>query len=186
MMFLLNGPPRSGKDEVARMIGRILGPDCVGHWKLSKQLKLRTHAMYGLRKVSGAALDADHFEAVKDEPRPEFLGLTPRQAYIDAHERYWKPVHGERILGEFLAKEIAASPFDLQHAVVSDAGDREQCMPLLDLFGAGNVILIRLRRDGCTWDNRREFDLPEAQVTFTLENNGTLGGLEEVLRKCLA
>lgn len=186
MLFLLNGPPRSGKDELARILGRILGPETIGHYKLSKQLKLRTHAMYGLRKVSGAVLDADHFESVKDEPRAEFLGLTPRQAYIDAHERYWKPVHGERILGEFLAREIQASPFDFQHAVVSDAGDREQCLPLLDLYGGPNTILIRLRRDGCTWDNRREFELPEAQVMFTLENNGTLEGLEQVLRQCLA
>lgn len=174
MLYLLNGPPRSGKDTVAQTLREML-PGQSRHVKLSQELKQRTHAMYGL-----ADRPAQYFEDVKDQPHEEFLGLTPRQAYIEAHERYWKPVHGEAILGELLAQRIKASGLD-PHYIVSDAGDRPQTLPLLRQVGAENTVLIRIERDGCEWDNRRWFDLPEALATLTIPNNGTLAELRECI-----
>ena len=187
MLYLLNGPPRSGKDTVAGIIGDVLGRENVAHFKLSHELKLRTHAMYGLRTIGGEPLGAERFEESKDKPEEGFRGLAPRQAYIEAHERYWKPVHGPRILGEWLAEEIQRSPFgNAENLVVSDAGDRDQCLPLLDLCGAENTILIKLRRPGCEWDNRQDFDLPEALVTWTVYNDGTLKALRALFGRWLA
>lgn len=167
-LFLLNGPPRSGKDTAAILLGHLTGEGTMGHFKLATALKARTHAMYGL-----VGFEAGAFEATKDEPSPLFLGQTPRQAYIEAHERYWKPVHGPRILGTLLIEEMRRSPFGgRQHLVVSDAGDDEQCLPLVERLGAANTVLIHLDRKGCQWDNRRRFTLPGVRTVNVL-NPGT-------------
>jgi len=168
-LFLLNGPPRSGKDTVAQMIDAILPK--TAHWKLSDQLKERTHAFYKLVTYDGRPRSAGAFEHVKDVPSPLFFGLTPRQAYIEMHERYLKPVHGPAILGQLLVSCIA-HPLVARskHIVVSDAGDVEQCLPLVSLCGAENTVLIHLDRVGCEWDNRVRFSLPNVR-TVPLDNS---------------
>lgn len=172
-LFLLNGPPRSGKDTAATLLGHLLGRECVAHFKLATELKERTHAMYGLFGLDRKPLPAGYFESFKDVPRHEFRGITPRRAYIDAHERYWKPVHGPRILGELLVAAIERSPFgNVENLVVSDAGDDEQCLPLVELCGAENTVIIHLSREGTQWDNRRPFTIPGVR-TVAIENGGT-------------
>lgn len=81
-VILLSGPPKAGKDESVRQIQTLfprtfrLGfADC---------LKDSVHAAYGMPGVP-----FDHFEAVKDEPRDEFFGSTPRQAYIAFSETFF-------------------------------------------------------------------------------------------------
>jgi hypothetical protein len=166
-LYLLNGPPRSGKDTAARLLGQLLGEGTTGHWKLSGPLKVRTHAMYGLFGLDRRPFAAGYFESFKDKPRHEFRGITPREAYIQAHERYWKPVHGPEILGHLLvAENVGRVP---QHVVVSDAGDDAQCLPLVALFGAENTVIIHLSRPGTTWDNRRSFTIPGVR-TVAIEN----------------
>jgi hypothetical protein len=187
-LFLLNGPPRSGKDTAARLLGQLLGEGTTGHWKLAEQLKVRTHAMYDLRNaLTGKPYAADHYETTKDEPSADFRGLTPRAAYIAAHERYWKPVHGPRILGELLVREIERSPFNLPHIVISDAGDDSQCEPLVEMVGAENTVLVHLSRPSATWnDNRRSFLLPGVR-TVAIENPGTdFADFRIRLARCLA
>lgn len=170
-LYLLNGPPRSGKDTAAGLLAALAGREATAHFKLATALKERTHAMYGLvHPVSGRPFEAGHYEAVKDEPSADFLGLTPRRAYIEAHERYWKPVHGPRILGELLVAAIERSPFgNAENLVVSDAGDDEQCMPLVELCGPENTVIIHLSRPGTQWDNRRPFTIPGVR-TVAIEN----------------
>ena len=175
-LILLNGPPRSGKDTVANMLCSML-PE-TSHWKLSGELKARTHAVYGVDRR-----DPEEFERTKDQPSLLFLGLSPRQAYIEMHERYLKPVHGPRILGELLLKNIMRSfPLEeTENIVVSDAGDVEQCMPLVEAWRPKNTILVHLNREGCTWDNRVRFTLSGVR-TVTLENSCDLPTLRSKLQ----
>lgn len=172
-LILLNGPPRSGKDTVGAMIASHLGNTTCWMDKLSAELKERTHAMYRLFTIKGTPLRWDFFELKKDRPAEAFLGLTPRQAYIDAHERYWKPVHGEDVLGRLLLRRLQGT---LEwtpelNLIITDAGDAPQCLPLVEVYGRHNTTLIRLNRPGSQWDNRRAFDLDKVE-TVTLENPG--------------
>lgn len=172
-LFLLNGPPRSGKDTCGAMISSLLGNESCWSDKLSMELKERTHALYRLFRMDGKPLRHDFYELVKDRASVAFLGLTPRQAYIDAHERYWKPVHGADILGRLLMNRLRSDPrwSPELNLIITDAGDAPQCMPLVEVYGCVNSFRIQLDRAGCTWDNRRLFDLPGVQ-TLHLENPG--------------
>lgn len=183
-LILLNGPPRSGKDTAAAIIGSLL-PQC-SHWKLSEELKERTHSLYRLVTHDYLPRSAGAFEATKDVPSPLFFGLTPRQAYIEMHERYLKPVHGPRILGTLLLENILR-PFPIsekENIVVSDAGDAEQCMPLVEFFRPQHTLLIHLDRNGCTWDNRVRFTLPGVR-TIPLDNSCDVPTLRSAIRSIL-
>lgn len=193
MLFLINGPPRSGKDTLAGLLGDERG--CY-HWKLSAELKERCHAAYRLTRVGGGDLPAEWFEGSKDLPCVGFRGLTPRAAYISFHEDYLKKVHGPRILGELLVDRVVRecrekdmSPHwlpPIAEVAVSDAGDSEQCLPLVERFGQENVVLIYLSRPGVQWtDNRRQFILPGIR-SQAIENNGTVEDLRSSLRRILS
>src|SRR5690349_14966217 len=85
-LLLVNGPPRSGKDTVGAIL-REFFPGSIYETKMAKALKERTHALYNLLDPeTGRALRHDAFELVKDQPRDEFRGLTPRRAYIAVSE----------------------------------------------------------------------------------------------------
>lgn len=188
MLYLINGAPRSGKDTVAEILSQRLG--CKTR-KLARELKERAHAMYG----SGFA--HDYFERTKDKPEPFFLGLTPREVYIRFHEQYLKPVHGPEILGRLLidredrdARLMRTVPIWQQPigVSISDAGQREQCLPLVRAWGAENVILIRLHREGVSWnDNREPINLTDLGVRMVhLTNPGdTIENLNKAVRAIL-
>lgn len=179
-LYLLNGPPRSGKDTIAEMLVTDLGAE---HWKLAKELKERCHGAYRLDKP------ADAFEAVKDLPSGLFLGLTPREAYIRFHETFLKPAHGFEVLGLLLANAHLTQSRMLRQVpiwerwgavVVSDAGNALQCAPLVSLFSPENTKLVHIEREGTKWDNRQRFEL-EGVRTYNIQNNGTLEDLRAMV-----
>lgn len=117
-VILINGPPRSGKDT----LGVALQNELVDRrttarvFRFATEVKNRTHGLFGM---PGAVADA--FEDGKDEPREEFNGMTPRQAYIWVSEEVIKPKFGKDIFGRWLADEIAR--YDaLDVAIVTDSG----------------------------------------------------------------
>lgn len=177
-LYLLNGPPRSGKDTVAHIMTEDLFRG--RHLKLAAELKERTHGAYRLLRHDGKPFDHDAYEAQKDVPREAFMGMTPRAAYIAFHEWYLKPMHGPAVLGRLLIeREMRLAirseryPWTSGVTVVSDAGDAVQCQPLLLAWGPSNVTLVHLSRPGCEWtDNRVSFDLPGVE-TVELKNNGS-------------
>ena len=194
-IILLNGPPRCGKDTSARMLQSLIP----GAWdfKLSKRLKEMTHGLYGIgANVEGRwhwPAPHDWFEKRKDEPLAEFCGLTPRQAYIHVSEKYLKPVHGEGILGTWLAADIAENPPAV--ATVSDSGFRAEAERLVAAF-PGQVGLIRLvpvdehSRICPTWagDSRGYIDLSDLGVPLAVVQSplGDLPALRRNLAAALA
>lgn len=144
-LILFNGPPRCGKDTG---VEHIVNNQRVGiqHMKLAAILKERTHALYGM-----PTLTYDHFEPVKDKKREEFLGLTPREAYINVAEKYFKPVHGETVFPELLSQNIrnAGNPV----VAISDLGFDIELKYFVKEFGAENILLVKVHRAGCNFDN---------------------------------
>jgi hypothetical protein len=166
--ILLNGPPRAGKDTAANVI--------CAEWPLharklgfSAHLKRATHAAYGM-----PAAPIDQFEPVKDEPREEFFGLTPRQAYIAHSEDYMKPLHGKRIFGRLWLR--AAQKVHEPIVVVPDSGFYDEAMVAIDELGARNVLLLRIHAEGrgesFAGDSRSYISLPNV-ATIDIHNDGT-------------
>lgn len=143
-IILLNGPPSSGKDFAANFIA-----DCFNRTRIDKFariLKERTHALYGFSDRKW-----DYYEHCKDIPNDDFYGLTPRKAYIGISEKYFKPMHDKYIFGKLLLSDIKDIKFDI--LIISDSGFIEEAEVLIEEYGSENVLLIKLIREGCNFNN---------------------------------
>lgn len=146
-VILLNAPPRAGKDTAAEWFeNNSNGLGVVEHMKFSKLLKERTHAMYG-----NAELPYDHFESSKDTPQDFFLGISPRQAYINFSELYMKPVHGQSVWVDLLSTEINNSLANT--IVISDLGFQVEFDRLRELNTDIRFFLLKIYRKGYDFSN---------------------------------
>lgn len=161
---LINGPKRSGKDTAAKAL--VASRNDVVRIGFADHLKNATHAAYGMPEVQ-----FDRFEAVKDSPREEFFGLTPRAAYIAHSEQYMKPLHGKDVFGRIFmrAANFARAPV----IAVPDSGFASEVEPLIEAVGREQILLLRIHREGhdFTGDSRSYIDLPGV-TTIDLVNNG--------------
>lgn len=172
-IILFNGAPSSGKDIASQyLINNIPNSKLM---KFAGVLKERTHALYGFSNR-----DMFYYESVKDKPSKDFLGLTPRQAYIEVSETYFKPTHGKRIFGEILAQEINNSEEDI--IIISDSGFQEEVEVIESIFGAENILLLQPYRKDCdfSFDSRGYIELPNSD-THLIYNDGGPNYLKEVL-----
>jgi len=174
---LLNGPPRSGKDTLARLLCDEASGDMI--LSFADPLKVATHAALGLFGPTGKPLPADAFEDVKDiYDVPGFLGVSPRQAYIQMSEGFGKQLWGPAYYGERFAELIRAlRPGMEHHVIVPDSGFVAEAEVLVDRFGPERVRLFHLHRDGCDFanDSRRYIDLSHVGVQATVvDNSGSL------------
>lgn len=171
-VVLFNGPPKSGKDTAASHV--FFKRTAAARMKFSDPVKNGTHSSYGLW-----GLPPNAFEYVKDEPREEFLGMTPRNAYIAHSERYMKVLHGNDVYGR-----IAVNCLPPDGVVLfPDSGFHEEAEPVIDAVGPQNVLLIRLLRDGCDFDHDSRSYLTLACVqTYNVYNGDIDEFLAEILR----
>jgi len=181
-ILLVNGPPRSGKDTVGRLLAENYNGE-VYITKMAKALKERTHSLYGLF-VAGTwePLAHDFFEDCKDQPHHLFMGIKPRDAYIAVSERLMKPLHGAEVWGNLLVDDIKLHGMDADLVVVTDSGFASEARPVIEHFGAHNVSLIHVIRSGCHFNNdsRSYISLPEIEMS-PVPNEGTLIQLAETL-----
>lgn len=167
-ILLLNGPPRSGKDTAGEFISRRAGPNA-RIFKFAGVLKDMVHGAFGLYGVA-----PNHFEDVKDQPQQLFLGKTPREMYISMSEDWFKPLYGKDVYGKFLAQKIES--FKNAHgelAIVTDSGFREEAEVLVKTFGAENILLLRVYREGHGFsnDSRSYIDLSDYGVrSYDIDN----------------
>jgi hypothetical protein len=150
--ILLSGPPRSGKDTLAREIYHVASEEGlrVATSSVGQLLKTATHQLFACLQGCSVILSAGS-ETFKDEPSDFFAGLTPREAYIGVHEDYIKPNLGETFLAKQLADLIERS--HEQVVVVTDVGNTAEAMEMPP------GVVVHVHRDGVTWsDNRSPVD----------------------------
>ena len=154
VVFVINGPRRSGKDTAATAMADAAVKLNAGRWHvlpIITRCKLGTLERYGL---DPALLDI--YEHMKDEPLDVFMGMSFRQAVI-AYSAEMKAKHGDAVWIETWQVE-AKTLFDLgmaQAVVVPDCRFMIELMAAMTVTPA--VLLYRVYRtekmqhDGNAW-----------------------------------
>lgn len=172
-IVLLNGPAGSGKDTI--------GHSLVNKIKKSEVVKfatpLKTTAMHLYCNGSSKLFNQfDHDQEKKNEKHSQFLGMSCRDVQIAISEQYMKPVHGQNVFGKILSSTIDYKNNNgVEVFFVTDSGFRPEAEELVKEFGAQNVILINLIREGHTFegDSRDYIELDDLEVARHEVNNVT-------------
>jgi len=156
---LFNGAPRAGKDTATKFLcDQLHARPTLNivplHRKMAAPLKNGAHALFGLD------VEHDHFENCKDLPNAAFFGDTPRHVYKSLSEKWVKPQYGKDAFGKiFCAEAIAAAKEAIKGTakdamiMCSDIGFDSELNVVIKEFGEQNVLLFRLHRDGCGFEN---------------------------------
>lgn len=174
-VIFLNGPKGAGKDTAAKLIKEAdLLPSI--NLRFASSIKKATHVAYEIRNP----FEENKYEANKDVPNEDFLGLTPREAYISFSEGYFKVLHGEDVFGRMLARKIDKNFYEL--VTVSDCGFLEEIQPVIDLVGKENCFLFRIHRPGSNFsEDSRGYIYPECIQSCDICNDTTLEEFENKL-----
>lgn len=183
--IILNGPPDSGKDSLARLFMTTV--DCV-HLELKDKL---FHIALSTSGISSTEwFDRYNNRTLKELPWDKLGGLSQRQFLIKISEEWVKPVFGPNFFGKEAAKSANSymrQGFGL-NVIFTDGGFPEELATMLGVLGEDNVLLVRLHRDGRDFSNDSRSYLPDIKHTFDLHNDSTLElasfQLLEALRKC--
>mgnify|MGYP001544900178 CR=1 FL=1 len=185
-VVFLNGPPGSGKDYAADVLMHDSG------------LHVETHKFAAPIKRSIAILCNTSVRAMENNKTKVMLpyGVTGRQMMIDFSDKWMKPAYGKDIFGKILAEHIGAimqmheqdeklgltgKPDETGMPVgnpdlfvITDSGFDYEAEHVLKLFGNDNALLIRLHRDGHTFDgdSRSYIEMPDVH-TIDFVNCGT-------------
>lgn len=181
-IILLSGAPCSGKNEFASRLMRVFVEDgqAACTCSIARVLKEATHQFYAalqpLRLEPAPAWNA--FEHCKDKPHPFFLGKTPRNAYIDMHEMYIKPVHGQTYLADTLALLIRDGGMQqsYRNVIVTDVGNDREAASFSRIFS--QVTAVTIEREGVKFDNRRLIVAPD----LTFRNDGTISDMVDWIK----
>jgi hypothetical protein len=165
-IILLNAPPLAGKDTAAAALVTAFEnlthagfgtPYIVAHHKLAETLKKGAHALFGVDA------SAEYLEANKDVSLPEFMGMTPRQVYIDLSEKFVKPLYGKHAFGWMFVNRLRAAERLANTAtgheylcICSDLGFVEELKPLIAAYGAENILLMHIVRPDFTFEDKQD------------------------------
>lgn len=155
-VVLFNGPPGSGKDTGAFAVTAYVSKHAPWMrpriFKFAEPLKKAAHTLYGVN-LPWNYYDDPKIAKLKDISCSEFLGLSPREAYIKLSD-HLKQVHSDEFFGLIMRRQML-----IAHGCrlfVMDCGFAVEAMPVIHLVGPSNVLLIELSADGCdyTGDSR--------------------------------
>jgi hypothetical protein len=144
-LLILNGPPSSGKDTIANILYKHY--DC-------RRLKFANPLKKALVSLFELDVDWMNLEKTKDLSTNRFYGMSFREAQIWLSEEIMKPKFGPDIFGKLMLRQLcnlsrSNGPFD----VISDAGFHEEVHYVYSQLPHNSTYLIRVHRDGCTYDN---------------------------------
>lgn len=201
-VIVFNGPPRSAKGEAAKYmvstINNVEGFLPAYQREFKDELFKITAAVFN-RTLEGFLKGYDQTlgEYLKEKGRTplphedpkmwykDYTGIvsqriginqySKREALIHVSENVIKPFFGQDAFGQMAANALP------EEGVVffSDSGFAEELRPIIEKVGEENVLVVRLYREGCTFEgDSRDYLQPEMfdnRVKFQdLENNSTL------------
>jgi hypothetical protein len=145
LIFLANGPPKSGKDFLIPWFKDF------GY----EHLSFKKHLFNYVADHYSISLDLflENYDEQKDVSETFLNGKTRREALIYVSETYIKKTYGPFFFGEQTAMEIDIN----KNYYVSDLGFLEEIQPIINKVGIHNIICIQMTRQGCSFelDSRR-------------------------------
>jgi len=176
-VILVNGPPRAGKDTAVDRLKKLGFVEV----KYSQPLKDASVALTGIT--------FEMLESQKDQPLyPTRSDKTFRDLQISLSEVTFKPLFGEDAFGFLCAQRILAlhNTTGATKFAVSDSGFTTESIPMVEQFGADNVVVFKVNRDGCDFskDSRDWLDLTDMGVRhFDITNNGTISEFHDLVEQ---
>lgn len=167
-IFLLNGPPSSGKDSLATYIEGINKTFTID--KFARPLKEANKGMFSLTEEEFKLYDND--AKMKNTPQDRFYGKSWRQVNIDLSEKFIKSNYDTKFFGLELVTRISNN--EKKRILVPDSGFLEEAEPIVEKFGKNNVYLLKLHREGFTYkgDSRNYIDGEKLGIkTFNIVND---------------
>lgn len=151
-VVVLNAPANAGKDMVAEYLTSL---GCIGEYEVHhKEFK---KPLFDIAKAVAQIKDHEwdklYTREFKEVPSSKLFGRSPREHMIHTSENLIKPVYGNLYFGNVLAMSL-----DYGINVVSDSGFYSELVPIVDKVKASNILLVRIHRDGCSFDgDSREY-----------------------------
>jgi len=146
-LVLFNGPRHSGKDTAAL---RCVETFDAYHFKMSGPIKAAIRAAFELHDD-----EVEYLESIKTFDSSLLFGNSYVNTQISFSEDWAKQFFGTEVFGwlaeRHIRKAIEKYP-DQGLFVCSDSGFDHEALPLVELFGKKNVLLVRIHRDGKTFD----------------------------------
>jgi hypothetical protein len=176
-LILFNGPRHSGKDTASIYCHQKYGAH---HFKFSYPMKAGIKTMFSLSDEQ-----VDYLETIKTEPSELLFGKSYVECQISLSEEWFKVKWNNKIFGmlavNYLKGQINKNP-EQNFYVCSDSGFSSEAYPVADLFGAENVLLVKIQRPGKTFDgdSRSYIELDNIK-TIELQNDKT----EEEYKKAI-
>lgn len=156
ILFIMNAPPRAGKDTLANRLKVTLHREDVLTDKVSFKAGLE-YVAYSMLKVAGVydwQWD-EIYQNNKDEPLELLGGMSPRQFYIHLSESVMKPIFGSDVFANYMLSRIEDSQrvaYRNSQCVFlcSDGGFVEELETTIRAF-KGKVIVLQWDSEGCSF-----------------------------------
>ena len=177
--FLLNGPPRVGKDTAGKLLAQMLGGTTA---KFAAPLKMATHAMMAMLRGDKRIAPVEHYDDCKDEPHEDFFGRTPREVYIEVSERLCKPLFGDGFFGDLMIQRLdALTEKGVTDVVITDSGFEAEAEAVKAYSKVSYVL--QMHRDDLDFEGDSRGYL--AGYDSAVNNSGNTASLRTSLAKAL-
>lgn len=169
--LLLNGPPKSGKDAIVQQLREYI---TFHHLKFAMPMKAAIAAMFDIPmgQLENFKDVPSHLLQHRDTTLKERRD-TMRELLIAFSEDFLKPKYGDDFLGRVFWQHAKQSACNL--IIATDIGFEAETERVISNAGAHNCRLIRLHRDGTSFDgDSRSYIRDGLCTTYDVPNNGTL------------
>ena len=131
-------------------------------------------------KVMERSFGEVHIDRFQEHlPHLTVCWFSLRQAMIYISELVMRPRFGKNYFGVARAKAIQEGEI----AVDSSTGFVDELPPLIARLGQENILLIRVHREGATFEGDSRSYIPDGVITNTVDVNSVYGELTEYLEE---
>lgn len=176
-VVLFNGPPRSGKDTLARMVADHFTSQHVDAPRIEHLAEPLRRIAYQMCDMTYGAPGALDYELFKTTWFAQF-NRTGRQLLIDVSESFLKPQYGREIMANLLFERTVGIAEKV--LLIPDSGFQAETNRLCSLYSGENVYVVNVMRNGCDFsnDSREWVSHPKAsRLQMQVNNNGSLHDL---------
>jgi len=181
-VIILNGPPGSGKDAIASAMSDRYAKThpMVEHLEVKAKLFEQALVMSGIPVYEWIVRYNDR--KLKETPWDRLGGLSQREFLIKISEEWVKPIFGRDYYGK-VAGEAAADVLLWDNNVIfSDGGFQEEFDAIKSIVGKENILLVRLYREGTSWDGDSRGYLKNPGGVIDVFNNGTIQDAVDIIK----